>query len=171
MQTKNIFTKKFKSPVGNLHLFATETHLIGLLFDNDETTFLKHFKNAKVVTGSNAILSETMIQLKQYFAGTRKKFNLNLFAAGTEFQKKVWSELSRIPFGKTITYKAQAQRIKSPKAVRAVGAANGKNPLAIIIPCHRVVGSNGKLVGYVGGQNLKSALLKLEGLNFPIDIG
>ena len=164
-----IYCKKWKSPVGQLCLYGTQTHLLALLLVGDTPDFLKHFKNSKVVAGKSAVLDKSIEQLKQYFAGSRKSFDIPMFVAGTEFQKKVWSELNRIPFGKTITYKIQAQKIKAAKAVRAVGAANGKNPIAIIVPCHRVIGSNGKLVGYAGGQKMKSQLLKIEGLHIPAE--
>ena len=159
-----IYFKKWQSPIGDLFLYATQTHLVGLLFGGDSTDFIKYFKSAQLSSKSNLIIKESQAQLKQYFQGKRKIFNVPVLLVGTEFQKKVWSELSQVPFGKTITYKEQAKRIKSEKAVRAVGAANGKNPVAIIIPCHRVIGSNGKLVGYAGGQKMKSNLLKIEGL-------
>ncbi len=159
-----IYFKKWQSPIGDLFLYATKAQLIGLLFAGDSTDFLKYFKSAELSEKSNLIIKETQNQLKQYFQGKLKTFNLPLLLVGTEFQKKVWSELSNVPFGKTITYKEQAKRIKSEKAVRAVGAANGKNPIAIIIPCHRVIGSNGKLIGYAGGVKMKTDLLKIEGL-------
>ncbi len=164
-----IYLKKWKSPVGELCLYGTQTHLLALLLASDKPEFLKYFKNSKVVAGKSAVLDMTISQLKQYFAGSRKSFDISMFIVGTDFQKKVWSELNRIPFGKTITYKIQAQNIKAAKAVRAVGAANGKNPIAIIVPCHRVIGSNGKLVGYAGGMAMKSQLLKIEGLHIPAE--
>ena len=164
-----IFCKKWKSPVGLLFLFSTQTHLLALLLASDKPDFLKYFKNSKVVAGKSAVLKTTIFQLKQYFSGSRKSFDIPMLVVGTVFQKKAWSELSRIPYGKTITYKVQAQKIKAAKAVRAVGAANGKNPIAIIVPCHRVIGSNGKLVGYAGGMAMKSQLLKIEGLHISTE--
>ncbi len=159
-----IYFKKWQSTIGPLFLYATQTHLIGLLFKGDSTDFMKYYKNAQLIDKSNLIIKDSISQLKEYFAGKRKQFDLPILLSGTTFQKSVWSELSQVPFGKTITYKEQAKRIKSEKAVRAVGAANGKNPVAIVIPCHRVIGSNGKLVGYAGGDKMKSDLLKIEGL-------
>ena len=104
-------------------------------------------------------------QLEEYFKGQRKHFELPLEMRGTAFQKKVWQALTEIPYGETRSYKALAEAIGSPKAVRAVGGANHRNPLMIIVPCHRVIGANGALVGYGGGLALKSALLELESQN------
>lgn len=101
-------------------------------------------------------------QLCEYFAGERKTFSLTLIPEGTEFQRAVWSELRNIPYGETISYKELADRIGKPKAVRAVGAANGANPIPIIIPCHRVIGNDGSLTGFGGGLPLKKRLLQLE---------
>lgn len=101
-------------------------------------------------------------QLTEYFAEERSQFDLPLAPAGTPFQQKVWAELCRIPFGETITYGELAQRIGQPTAARAVGAANGKNPLPVIVPCHRVIGSSGTLTGYAGGIEIKAALLTIE---------
>ena len=109
-----------------------------------------------------AILEQAIAQLEAYFEGRRKNFDVALNPAGTAFQRKVWSELRRIPHGKTISYGELARRIGNPKACRAVGAANGRNPISIIIPCHRVIGSNGNLTGYAGGVPLKKILLDLE---------
>jgi len=111
------------------------------------------------------ILRETVRQLQEYFAGRRTQFDIVLGLAGTSFQKQVWKELSKIPFGKTVAYKDIAGRIKNPKAVRAVGSANGKNPVSIIIPCHRVIAADGTMGGYGGGLTVKQQLLKLEGVS------
>lgn len=104
-------------------------------------------------------------QLEEYFAGKRKDFDLPLHLSGTDFQVRVLEELQRIPYGETTTYGAIAERIGRPKAVRAVGAANGRNPIPIIIPCHRVIGSGGKLTGFGGGLDTKEELLRLEAEN------
>jgi methylated-DNA-[protein]-cysteine S-methyltransferase len=106
-------------------------------------------------------------QLTDYFKGKRKVFNLPLEIAGTEFQKKVWDELLRIPYGETISYKELAIRLGDEKIIRAAAHANGVNPLPIVIPCHRVIGSNGSLVGYGGGLHIKAKLLELEGSREP----
>jgi methylated-DNA-[protein]-cysteine S-methyltransferase len=110
----------------------------------------------------NPVLLETARQLRAYFAGKAAAFDLPLDLAGTDFEKRVWHELLTIPYGETRTYAQIAAALGSPKAVRAVGAANGANPIPIVVPCHRVIGSNGKLVGYGGGLDLKRRLLDLE---------
>lgn len=113
--------------------------------------------------GSHPILSEAVRQLRAYFAGQLRQFDLPLDMQGTAFQLRVWRELARIPYGETRSYRQVAEAIAAPRAVRAVGAANGANPIPIVVPCHRVIGSSGKLVGYDGGLPLKKRLLELEG--------
>jgi methylated-DNA-[protein]-cysteine S-methyltransferase len=110
----------------------------------------------------SAAFREVVAQLHSYFSGRRRHFDLPLEIEGTEFQKKVWTELRSIPYGETISYKELAKRIGKPSAVRAVGAANGANPIPIIIPCHRVIGNDGSLTGFGGGLPLKRKLLELE---------
>jgi methylated-DNA-[protein]-cysteine S-methyltransferase len=111
---------------------------------------------------NNALLVEAVRQLRAYFEGQLRRFDLPLDLVGTEFQRRVWMELTRIPYGQTRSYQEMASAIGAPKAVRAVGAANGANPVAIVVPCHRVIGAGGKLVGYGGGLPLKRRLLSLE---------
>jgi len=111
---------------------------------------------------ANPLLAEAVRQLRAYFKGELREFELPLDLAGTEFQLRVWRELTRIPYGETRSYQDMARAIGAPKAVRAVGAANGANPIAIVVPCHRVIGAGGKLVGYGGGLPLKRRLLSLE---------
>jgi len=108
------------------------------------------------------LMKEAGKELEEYFKGTRKTFTLPLSLKGTPFQKKVWQVLMTIPYGKTMTYKQVAEAIGNPKACRAVGLANNRNPIPIIVPCHRVIGSNGKLVGYAGGLHIKEKLLEME---------
>lgn len=108
------------------------------------------------------VLEAAVDQLEAYFAGDLKEFDLPLAASGTDFQQRVWRELCRIPYGETVSYLDIAERIGDRKAVRAVGLANGRNPIAIVVPCHRVIGSNGKLTGYAGGLWRKERLLNLE---------
>lgn len=136
----------------SLYLVATETHLINIQFTQPQKALLQ----------TTELLSMATIQLDEYFQGKRTVFSLPFKLTGTPFQLAVWKELQNIPYGKTTSYKEIAQKINKPKAYRAVGMANNKNPLPIIIPCHRVIGSNGKLIGYAGGLKLKNYLLELE---------
>ena len=153
-------TLVMSSPVGKLTLVASKNGLVAIDLRN----------NAKqVVTAKDASAQSTLLktkkQLEQYFAGKRTSFDVALDLVGTEFQVKAWRALCRIPFGKTITYGQQASNIKKPKAFRAVGSANGKNPIPIIVPCHRVVASDGSLGGYSLGLKMKKQLLALEGVS------
>lgn len=136
----------------SLYLVATETHLINIQFTQPQKALLQ----------TTELLSMATIQLDEYFQGKRTTFSLPFKLTGTSFQLAVWKELQNIPYGQTTSYKEIAQKINKPKACRAVGMANNKNPLPIIIPCHRVIGSNGKLIGYAGGLKLKNYLLELE---------
>ncbi len=111
-------------------------------------------------------IKETKKQLTAYFNGKRKLFELPVLLVGSDFQKSIWLELMEIPFGKTETYLGLSKRLKNPKAIRAVAAANGANAISIIVPCHRIIGSDGKLIGYAGGLNAKKQLLKLESKDF-----
>ena len=148
------------SPVGRLKLVAHDQALVAVLWENENP---KRVRLAELIEQpQHPILLATQQQLNEYFAGTRQQFNLPLDFEGTEFQQKVWQALLSIPFGETRSYKQIAEQIGNVKAVRAVGAANGKNPISIIAPCHRVVGANGKLVGFAGGLDNKDILLKLE---------
>lgn len=145
------------SPIGPLELEATPKSLLRLQFSNEEEMLPAN--DAK----SFPILHEAHRQLDEYFSGDRKTFNLALQLVATEFEQAVWHELTRIPYGTTITYKQLAQRLGDKNKVRAVGSANGKNPLPIIVPCHRVVGSDNQLIGYSGGIERKKWLLRHEG--------
>ena len=150
----------FDSPIQPLLLTSDGTALTGLFM-------VAHKQGPEI--GANwmenpdaAPFAETKRQLTEYFAGTRREFDLPLLPQGTEFQRKVWAELQNIPYGGTQSYGELARKIGSPGASRAVGLANGRNPISIIVPCHRVVGANGKLTGYGGGLPRKAALLELE---------
>ena len=123
---------------------------------------IKKGLNAKFAENNTEIIEKTLAELDEYFHGNRKEFDVPLKMVGTDFQKRVWEALLRVPFGTTSTYLQLAKNIKNEKAVRAVAAANGANSMSIIIPCHRIIGSNGKLVGYAGGLPIKKQLLKLE---------
>ena len=120
--------------------------------------------NASHASGPVPLLVEAVRQLEAYFRGELREFQLPLDFEGTEFQKRAWRQLLTIPYGQTRSYSQIAKAIGSPQAIRAVGAANGANPIAIVVPCHRVIGANGKLVGYGGGLPLKKRLLELEGV-------
>ena len=152
---------EFKSPIGPLHIVSNGQKIVALVFDNAWKNVSK--KNPLVLQpAKDALIKETEKQLVQYFAGTRKEFTLPVQFNGTEFQNSVWKSLLLIPYGKTATYAKQAELIKNPKAVRAVGGANAKNPISIIVPCHRVIGKNGALTGFAGGLEIKKQLLALE---------
>ena len=145
------------TPIGPLTLVADDDGLIAIEFGKPTS------KSASEPTSSQRkVLAATEKQLREYFAGRRTEFDLPLAPEGTEFQRRVWRELSRIPYGKRITYGEQAKRLARPSAARAVGAANGRNPLPIVVPCHRVVGSTGNLTGFAGGLKIKAQLLELE---------
>ncbi|UCE57078.1 MAG: methylated-DNA--[protein]-cysteine S-methyltransferase [Desulfobacterales bacterium] len=126
---------------------------------------LKKLLKAELIPGSNKHFNELNKQITEYFDGTRKEFTIPLVITGTPFQKKVWSALQAIPYGSTRSYKEQSETIGNPQAIRAVARANGDNRISIIIPCHRVIGANGELVGYGGGLWRKRYLLNLEGEN------
>ncbi len=146
------------SPVGKLRLVASEKGLVAIDVRN-------HTKQETTIDASaQTILIKTKKQLEQYFAGTRTSFDVALDLVGTEFQVQAWRALGRIPFGKTISYGQQAKNMKKPKAFRAVGSANGMNPVPIIVPCHRVVASDGSLGGYSLGLKMKKQLLAIEGV-------
>jgi methylated-DNA-[protein]-cysteine S-methyltransferase len=152
--------KYFASPVGKLKLVASETGLIAILWENDNP---RRVRLTDLVEDNNqSILVETERQLKEYFAGKRNAFAIPLDMRGTAFQKNVWRALQAIPFGKTLTYGEIAKQLGRPTSSRAVGAANGRNPVSIVVPCHRVIGSTGKLTGFAGGLDTKAHLLNLE---------
>ncbi|MBL8320742.1 MAG: methylated-DNA--[protein]-cysteine S-methyltransferase [Acinetobacter sp.] len=151
------------SPVGQLKLVANAQALVAVLWENENP---KRVRLAELLEeAQHPVLLETARQLNEYFAGQRRQFDLPLDFEGTVFQQKVWQALLSIPFGETRSYKQIAEQIGHAKAMRAVGAANGKNPISIIAPCHRVVGANGKLVGFAGGLENKSILLEIERSN------
>jgi methylated-DNA-[protein]-cysteine S-methyltransferase len=152
--------KTVKSPVGELKLVASDKGLAAILWENDDPGRVR--LGPLVENRKHPVLVDAERQLKDYFTGKLKKFSLKLDFAGTDFQKKVWAALLTIPFGETRSYAQIAKQIGNPKAVRAVGAANGKNPISIVAPCHRVIGANGKLIGFAGGLDAKACLLDLE---------
>lgn len=170
-KTPYIFAGEVDSPLGTLTVASTKEGICDLSFGTFQDTApsiqswaKKHLLKSELKYDP-ASIEGVVEQLNEYFEGKRKSFELPLYLCGSPFQLKVWEALQQIPFGETKTYKDVAQMIGKPKAVRAVGAANNKNPIPIIIPCHRVIGSNGTLVGYAGGLEKKHRLLQLEGLN------
>ena len=152
--------KSISSPVGRLKLVASERGLAAILWENDDPERVR--LEPLVEDPSDPILIETERQLASYFAGKLKAFDVPLDFKGTDFQRSVWAALLRIPFGETRSYGDIARQIGRPTASRAVGAANGKNPISIIAPCHRVIGSTGALTGFAGGLATKERLLGLE---------
>jgi methylated-DNA-[protein]-cysteine S-methyltransferase len=154
-----LYSTKMQSPVGELTLVANDETLVAVLWEDHPPKLVKY---SGAVEKINPVLKQTMRQLKEYFAKKRKDFDLPLSFEGTEFQEKVWSNLRKIPYGKTWSYKDLAKKVGSEKAVRAVGGANGRNQLSIVIPCHRVIGANGSLTGFAGGLKTKNYLLELE---------
>ncbi|MDH1011209.1 methylated-DNA--[protein]-cysteine S-methyltransferase [Pseudomonas nicosulfuronedens] len=146
------------SPTGRLLLAGDEGGLRMLYMDLE----VRHYPQPDWQEGS-PLLDDVARQLDEYFAGKRQRFDVKLNTGGTEFQRQVWQALLEIPYGYTTVYAELARRIGRPKAIRAVGAANGANPISIIVPCHRVIGSNGSLTGYAGGLPRKELLLRLEG--------
>jgi len=162
-----IRTERIATPLGAMLAGATDNGICLLEFiDSDrierQLRRVQKLFRAELITDRNRHLNTLSIQLEQYFAGSRKEFDLVVVALGTPFQQAVWKELMKIPYGKTISYKEEAERIGRPTAVRAVARANGANPISVVIPCHRVIGKNGKLVGYGGGLGRKQWLLDLE---------
>jgi methylated-DNA-[protein]-cysteine S-methyltransferase len=145
----------FKTPIGDL-----------LIAENSSAVIAIHFKQKEPANHKwkrvNHLQTQIVEQLEEYFSGERFEFDVPLAPRGTEFQMRVWDGLQEIPYGETLSYLDLAKRIGTPEAVRAVGAANGANPLPIVIPCHRVIGHNGKLVGYGGGLEIKQYLLRME---------
>ena len=158
-------SKRMPSPVGTLLLVATDEGLSAILWENDRPSRVPVHVDAE--DEHHPVLVETERQLQEYFDGRRKRFTLKLDVTGTPFQRKVWNALLTIPFGETRSYGEIARQIGSPRAVRAVGAANGRNPLSIVAPCHRVIGSTGHLTGFAAGLDTKAYLLALEGTNPP----
>jgi methylated-DNA-[protein]-cysteine S-methyltransferase len=159
----SLYYKFVDTPVGKLKLVASEVGLVAVLWENDNP---RRVSLTDLVEDDNQpILLEAERQLKEYFAAQRNAFSIPLDLRGTIFQKEVWRALQTIPFGKTSSYGEIAKQLGKPAASRAVGAANGRNPISIVVPCHRVIGSGGKLTGFAGGLDAKAHLLRLENSN------
>lgn len=152
------------SKFGPIFLLASTKGLVGVHFNRQDLPLTHTLSSGQP---AHQILKQTSSQLRQYLRGDRTKFDLPLVLEGTEFQKKVWRELAHIPYGGTCSYKDIAKRIHNPRAARAVGSANGKNPFCIILPCHRVIAADGSLGGYAYGINMKKELLGLEQASLP----
>ena len=151
--------EQFDTPVGMLTIAAENDALCHIEFPRNRHPVVR----AGWTSGTSAVLDDARRQLLEYFAGTRRQFDLPLHPRGTVFQMRVWQTLAEIPFGQTWSYKQLAQACGNANAMRAVGAANGRNPLPIVLPCHRVIGADGSLTGFGGGIETKAALLRLEG--------
>ena len=162
MQT---FYSYLDCPIGRVRLRASDDGLIALDHENQQAETDADW----IECPQHPILQQASSELSEYFSGSRKEFTTRLAPVGTAFQQQVWGELSAIPYGEIVSYSFIAERINNPKAVRAVGAANGRNPLSIFVPCHRVTGKNGKLTGYAGGLDNKQILLDLESRFAPIN--
>ena len=168
MYKKNIVkTKRYESPCGTLLLGSFNDRLCLCDWQVEKhrdhvDKRLKRVLQADFEDSSSAVIEKAIVLLDEFFAGKRKKFDLPLLFVGTNFQKKVWNELLKIPYGKTVSYGEMASRIGMPRAVRAVANANGANAISIFVPCHRVIGSDGSLTGYGGGLAAKKKLLDLE---------
>ncbi|NVJ65118.1 MAG: methylated-DNA--[protein]-cysteine S-methyltransferase [Gammaproteobacteria bacterium] len=156
---KPLYFQQFSSPFGKLFIYADQQALKAVVFKP-----WQNLQAENAIEASNTIIEKCYQQLTEYFEGKRREFDLPLSASGTTFQQQVWRTLTQIPFGKAWSYGELAQAIGNKNASRAVGAANGKNPISIIVPCHRVIGANGALTGYAGGLTAKQWLLKHEGI-------
>ena len=150
----------YDTEIGTIKISEKDGKIIGLGFSD--------YKKENEIEKETDPIRKTYLQLKEYLYGKRKNFDIEIEMIGTEFQKKVWKELLNIPYGETRSYKDIAIAIENEKACRAVGNANNKNPIAIIVPCHRVIGSNGSMTGYAGGVDIKEKLLKIEKYNIKI---
>jgi methylated-DNA-[protein]-cysteine S-methyltransferase len=149
-----------KTPLGDLVLVANETGLIGIYFDDCD--HVPAARSTWTLDPQHPILQQTEKQLREYFEGKRTGFSLPFHLAGTDFQERVWREIECIPYGQTISYSELARRAGAPEAIRAAGTSTGRNPLSIVIPCHRVMGKQGGITGYAGGLERKRYLLDLE---------
>lgn len=159
--TTSLAIAPLDSPIGLLQLVANDDALVAVLWPNERAGRVR-FESEPLSVTRHTIIDRAATQIGEYFSGDRQTFDLPLEPHGTEFQKQVWWSLADIPYGETSSYGKQAAHIGRPAAVRAVGAANGRNPLSIVLPCHRVVGANGKLTGFAGGLDSKRWLLDHE---------
>lgn len=156
-----INTNVYETPLGLIEITEDGQGITGLLLIKE--------RDKDIVLNETPLLKAAICELREYLSGERREFTIPLNPKGTEFQQKVWSELKKVPYGETRSYKEIAIAIGNPKAARAIGMANNKNPIMIIIPCHRIIGASGKLVGYAGGMEMKVQLLDLEGRGEFVD--
>lgn len=156
------YTATVDSPVGPLTLVATDRALCELSWSGDAPHARRSLADQSVTDPGQPVLAQAISELEEYFTGGRRHFDVAVAATGTDFQHSAWKVLSGIPYGTTISYGEQARRVGNPKAVRAVGGANGRNPVGIIVPCHRVIGADGSLTGFGGGVGVKAWLLQHE---------
>ncbi len=155
-----LVSRRWESPVGELRLVASDEALVAVLWPADTGKRVPF--DAEPVDGSNSVIECAIDQLREYFDGTRTQFSVPLAPQGTDFQRAVWRALVDIPLGETSTYGALAQTLGRPQGAQAVGAANGRNPISVVIPCHRIIGSDGSLTGFAGGLGAKRWLLAHE---------
>ncbi|RZA14068.1 MAG: methylated-DNA--[protein]-cysteine S-methyltransferase [Proteobacteria bacterium] len=166
MGDTKVYFRLYNSPVGVIYIYATDEKLIGLTFDQNDAEVVERLGIKEKSSELSPVAEATVKQLKEYFAGKRKLFQLPLQLEGTFFQKMAWDYLKKVPPGVVMSYSEQARHMLRPNATRAVGSANAKNPISIIIPCHRVIGADGSITGYSGGTLVKKKLLELEGYRF-----
>lgn len=171
-ENEKIFFQTYKTTLGKIQISANSDAVVGVNFQSDfaSAAGLQSVHSGNFLNQETALIKETFRQLSEYLEGKRKNFNIPIDTRGTDFQKKVWNELKKIPYGEVRSYKQIAKSIGNPKACRAVGSANNKNPTAVIIPCHRVIGTNGQLIGYAGGLKRKKFLLNLENPHRKLNI-
>ncbi|NSW90709.1 MAG: methylated-DNA--[protein]-cysteine S-methyltransferase [Firmicutes bacterium] len=160
MYLEPVYKTYYQSPIGIIEIVCTDKNILSVNFIDDINSYINTYENSCI-----AYAEECIKQLHEYFAGKRKNFTLDIKLNGTDFQKKVWSALTEIPYGETVSYGKIAEKIGNKKAARAVGNANNRNPISIIVPCHRVIGSDGNLTGYGGGLWRKKWLLEHEKSN------
>lgn len=169
-KSHSLTTCTYESPLGILRLIASMQGLRAVLWPNDEWSAegdQGRVKPGPTDEGPSPILRQAATELDEYFAGSRESFDVALDPVGTEFQLSVWHGLANVPFGQTTSYGEQAAALGKPKAIRAVASANGKNPISIILPCHRIIGADGSLTGFAGGLEGKAWLLRHEGQTLP----
>ncbi|RYZ58980.1 MAG: methylated-DNA--[protein]-cysteine S-methyltransferase [Proteobacteria bacterium] len=166
MGDSKVYFRLYNSPVGVIYIYATDEKLIALTFERNDGEVVERLGIKEKTSDHSPIAEATVKQLKEYFAGKRKVFQIPMRLEGTFFQIMAWEYLKKVPSGLVLSYSEQARNMLRPNATRAVGAANAKNPISIIIPCHRVIGADGTITGYSGGTWVKRKLLEIEGYRF-----